>query len=39
LLSYKSQFKASLAYSSDGDFVVGLCVTLIVPIVHAVLIS
>jgi len=39
LLSYKSQFKAFLAYCSTGDFVVGLCVTLIVPIVHAALIS
>jgi len=39
LLSYKIQFKAFLAYSSAGDFVVGLCVTLIVPIVHAALIS
>jgi len=39
LLSYKSQFKAFLAYCSTGDFVVGLRVTLIVPIVHAALIS
>jgi len=30
LLSYKSQFKSFLAYSSAGDFVVGLGVTLIV---------
>jgi len=31
------QFKAFLAYASAGDFVVGLCVTLIVPIVHMLL--
>jgi len=29
-LSYLSQFKTFLAYSSAGNFVVGLCVTLIV---------
>jgi len=35
LLSYKSKLKATVVYSIADVFVIGLCVTSIVPIVHA----
>jgi len=38
LLAYKSQLKAIVVYSPASDCVMGSCVTLIVPIVHAALI-
>jgi len=38
LLSYKSQFKAIVVYSTADVFVMGLCVTLIVSIVYAALV-